>query len=93
VHAETARRPGALTLAAVAVGTFVCAVSFALFIHTISQLSSPIVAAAFIAAGVVLRQRATTPIAQTIAVTSMVAGTVAAVASIALAAAGISGAP
>ena len=49
--------------------------------------------AAFIAAGVVLRQRATTPIAQTIAVTSIVAGAVAAVASIALAAAGISGAP
>ena len=84
MHAETARRPGALILAAVAAGTFVCTVSFALFIHTISQLSSP---------GLVLRLRATTPVAQTIAVSTIVAGVVAAVASIALAAAGISGAP
>jgi hypothetical protein len=93
VSTSTAREPGALMLAGVAVGTFICTVSFALFIHTISQLSSPIVAAAFIAAGIVLRQRATTPVAHTIAVTTIVSGVLAGVASIALAAAGISGAP
>jgi len=41
-----------------AVGVFVSAVSFSLFVHLISQLASPIVSAAFIAAGIVGRRRA-----------------------------------
>jgi hypothetical protein len=71
-----------------AAGTFLTAVSFSLFIHTISQLAAPIVCASFIAAGIVGRQRGTTPGGQAIALGSIAGGAVAFVASIALAAAG-----
>jgi hypothetical protein len=86
---NAAGAPGALTRAGIATGAFVCAVSFSLFIHSISQLSSPLVSAAFIAAGVVLRQRATTAAGQAIALGVLVGGAVAAVASLALAATGV----
>ena len=86
---NAAPAPGALSRVGIAAGAFVCAVSFSLFIHSISQLSSPIVSAAFIAAGVVLRQRASTPSGQAIGLGALVGGAVAAIASIALAAAGI----
>lgn len=72
----------------IAVGGFVIAVSMGLFIHTISQLASPIVSAGFIAAGWVARQRASTPAGQAMALGALVGGVVAAIASIALAAAG-----
>ena len=72
----------------IAVGTFACVVSFALFIHTISQLSSPLVSALFIAAGIVGRQRSTTSVGQTVAVTTIVGGVVAAVSSLVLVATG-----
>ena len=71
-----------------AVGAFICAVSFALFIHTISQLSSPLVCAAFIAAGVVARRRAATGDAQALAVGVLVGGVVGAIASVILVATG-----
>ena len=90
---NAAREPGALVRAGIAAGAFVCVVSFSLFIHTISQLSSPIVSALFIAAGVVLRQRAATPTALAVALGSLAGGVVAAIATIALAAAGIEGSP
>jgi hypothetical protein len=86
---NAAGAPGALTRAGIASGAFVCAVSFSLFIHSISQLSSPLISAAFIAAGVVLRQRASTPSGQAIGLGVLVGGVVAAVASLALAAAGV----
>jgi hypothetical protein len=79
---------GALGRLGIAAGTFLCAVSFSLFIHTVSQLSSPIVAAAFIAGGIVARQRAVTPAGHAIALGALAGGVVAAIASIALAAAG-----
>jgi hypothetical protein len=79
---------GALARLAVAAGAFLCAVSFSLFIHTVSQLSSPIVSAAFIAGGIVGRQRAATAVAHAVAVGALAGGGVAAIASIALAAAG-----
>jgi hypothetical protein len=88
---NAAGQPGPISRAGIAAGAFVCAVSFSLFIHSISQLSSPIVSAAFIAAGVVLRQRATTGTGQAIALGALVGGTVSAIASIALAAADIGG--
>jgi hypothetical protein len=88
---NAAPAPGALSRAGIAAGSFICAVSFSLFIHSISQLSSPIVSGAFIAAGVVMRQRATTATGQAIALGALVGGIVAAVTSIALAAAGIGG--
>jgi hypothetical protein len=69
-------------------GAFVCAVSFSLFIHTISQLSSPLVCAAFIAAGIVARRRVATESGKALAIGVLVGGGVAAVASIVLAAAG-----
>ena len=71
-----------------AAGAFLTAVSFGLFIHTISQLSAPIVCAGFIAAGIVGRRRATTPGGRALALGSLAGGVVAALASIALAAAG-----
>jgi hypothetical protein len=79
---------GWLTQLGIAGGAFISAVSFSLFIHSVSQLSSPIVSAAFIAAGIVLRQRARTATAHAIAIGMLVGGVVAAIASIALAAAG-----
>ncbi len=85
---RAAGEQGRLTQLGIAAGAFISAVSFSLFIHSISQLSSPIVSAAFIAAGIVLRQRAATPTAHAIAVGLLVGGVVAAIASIALAAAG-----
>jgi pyrrolidone-carboxylate peptidase len=93
VSQNTARDQGTLARAGIVAGAFVCVVSFSLFIHTISQLSSPIVSALFIAAGVVLRQRAATPTAHAVALGSLAGGVVAAVATIALAAAGIEGSP
>jgi hypothetical protein len=82
------REQGFVTQLGIAAGAFISAVSFSLFIHSISQLSSPIVSASFIAGGFVLRQRATTPTAQAIAIGMLVGGVVAAIASIALAATG-----
>jgi len=88
---NAAPAPGVLSRAGIVAGAFVCAVSFSLFIHSISQLSSPIVSAAFIAAGVVLRQRASTGSGQAIALGALAGGIVAAVASVALTAAGVGG--
>jgi pyrrolidone-carboxylate peptidase len=80
------REQGLATQLGIAAGAFVCAVSFSLFIHSISQLSSPIVSALFIAGGIVLRQRATTPTAHAIAIGMLIGGIVAAIASLVLAA-------
>ena len=85
---QTAGELSALSRLGLAAGTFVCAVSFSLFIHTISQLSSPIVSAMFIAGGVVGRQRIRTGSGQALSLGFLVGGAVAAVSSIALAAAG-----
>lgn len=79
---------GWIGLALFAVGAFLIAVSIGLFMHTISQLASPIVCAAFIAAGIVGRQRATTAAGSWFAVGSIVGGAVAAVAGIVLTATG-----
>lgn len=79
---------GPLARVGLAVGVFVTAVSFSLFIHTISQLAAPIVCASFIAAGIVGRQRATTGTGYALALGSIAGGAIAFVASIALAAAG-----
>jgi pyrrolidone-carboxylate peptidase len=91
VSHNAARASGALSRAGIAVGTFICAVSFALFIHSVSQLSSPLVSAAFIAIGVVLRQRASSSTGLAIANGALAGGVVAAIAAIALAAADIGG--
>jgi hypothetical protein len=85
---RTAGQPGRLAFLGIAAGAFVSAVSFSLFIHSVSQLSSPFVSAAFIAAGIVARQRAASPTAHAIALGVLVGGVVAAAASIALVAAG-----
>jgi hypothetical protein len=79
---------GPLARFSFAAGGVVIAVSVGLFIHTISQLASPIVCAAFIAAGWVGRQRATTRAGQALALGILIGGVAAAIASIALAAAG-----
>jgi hypothetical protein len=89
VRQDTAGQLGAFSRAGIAVGAFICAVSFSLFIYSISQLSAPIVSGAFIAAGIVLRQRATTGSGQAIAVGATLGGLFSAIASIALAAAGV----
>jgi hypothetical protein len=62
-------------------------VSFSLFIHTISHLSSPIVTAMFISGGIVARRRVTTPAGQAIALGVIAGGVIAAIAAIALVAA------
>jgi hypothetical protein len=67
---------------------FASIVSFSLFVHLVSQLASPLVCAAFIAAGIVGRRRAQTPLAQAVATAALAGGVVAAIASIALTAAG-----
>jgi hypothetical protein len=67
-----------------AAGAFICAVSFSLFIHTISQLSSPLVCAAFIAGGVVARRRSATIDGRALAAGVLAGGIVAAVASLVL---------
>jgi hypothetical protein len=85
---EQGEQWGSLARLSVAAGAFVTAVSVGLFIHTISQLASPIVCASFIAAGIVGRQRATTPAGQAVALGSLVGGIVAAITSLALAGAG-----
>lgn len=85
---EQGEQWGPLARISVAAGAFVTAVTFGLFIHTISQLASPIVSASFIAAGIVGRQRATTPAGQAVAFGSLVGGIVAAIMSLALAGAG-----
>jgi pyrrolidone-carboxylate peptidase len=79
---------GTLARVSLGAGSFVVAVSVGLFMHTISQLSSPLVCAGFIAAGVVGRRRASTAMGQALAVGAIVGGLAAAIASIALAAAG-----
>jgi hypothetical protein len=79
---------GSLARLSVAAGAFITAVSVGLFIHTISQLASPIVCAGFIAAGIVGRQRSTTQAGQAVALGSLVGGIVAALTSIVLAAVG-----
>lgn len=88
VSQPTAGELSVLSRLGLAAGTFICAVSFSLFIHTISQLSSPIVSAMFIAGGVVGRQRIHTASGQALSLGFLVGGVVAAVSSIALAAAG-----
>jgi len=79
---------GPVARIATAIGAFLSVVSVTLFIHTISQLASPLVSAAFIAAGIVGRRRATTQLGHLLALATLVGGLVGAVASIALAAAG-----
>ncbi len=79
---------GPVARAAIAIGAFLSVVSVSLFIHTISQLASPLVSASFIAAGIVGRRRATTSLGWTLAVATLVGGIVGAIASIALVAAG-----
>ena len=79
---------GPVARAAMAAGVFVSVVSLCLFIHTISQLASPLVSAGFIAGGIVARRRATTPRANTIAFATLAGGVIGAVASLVLAAAG-----
>jgi hypothetical protein len=71
-----------------AAGAFAIAVSFSLFIHSVSQLSSPIVSALFIAGGIVGRRRVPTDAGQALAVGTIAGGVVAAIASLALAASG-----
>jgi hypothetical protein len=71
-----------------AAGAFVCAVSFSLFIHTISQLTSPLICAVFIAAGVVARRRAATEDGRALAVGVIAGGAIAAIASLILVATG-----
>lgn len=85
---EQGEQWGSLARISVAAGAFATAVSVGLFIHTISQLASPLVCAAFIAGGIVGRQRATTPAGQAVALGSLIGGIVAAIASLALAGAG-----
>jgi hypothetical protein len=85
---EQGEQWGSFARLSVAAGAFITAVSVGLFIHTISQLASPIVCASFIAAGIVGRQRATTPAGQAVALGSLVGGIVAAITSLALAGAG-----
>lgn len=84
----SAARLSALSRLGLAVGAFVIALSFSLFIYTVSQLSSPIVSAMFIAGGVVGRRRVPTDAGQALALGTIAGGTVAAIAAIALAAAG-----
>ena len=79
---------GPVARIAIAVGAVASVVSVSLFIHTISQLASPIVSTSFIAAGIVGRRRATTPLGQILALATLVGGIVGAAASIALVAAG-----
>jgi len=85
---ETTNTVWTLGRVGLAAGAFICAVSFALFIHTISQLSSPLVCAAFIAAGVVAKRRATSSDGQALAVGIVIGGAVGAIASVTLAATG-----
>jgi hypothetical protein len=79
---------GPVGLVSIAVGAFVIAVSLGLFMHTISQLASPIVCAAFIAAGIVGRRRAATPAGAAIGIGTIAGGVVAAIAGLALTATG-----
>lgn len=84
----SAARLSALSRLGLAAGAFVIALSFSLFIYTVSQLSSPIVSAMFIAGGVVSRRRVSTDAGQALALGTIAGGAVAAIAAIALAAAG-----
>jgi hypothetical protein len=85
---SSAESQRALTRLGLAVGAFICSVSFSLLVHTISPLSSPIVAALFIAGGVVGRQRTESGAGQALALGGIVGGITGAIASIALAATG-----
>jgi hypothetical protein len=76
---------GPVARVALAAGVFASAVSVGLFIHTISQLASPIVCAVFIAAGIVGRQRAATPAGRLLAYGALAGGVVAFVVSLVLA--------
>jgi hypothetical protein len=76
---------GPVARVALAAGVFASAVSVGLFIHTISQLASPIVCAIFIAAGVVGRQRAQTALGRMLANGAVAGGVVAFVVSLVLA--------
>ena len=85
------RAGAALSLPArfgLAAGSFTIAVSTSLFVYTISPLSSVIVSALFIAGGVVGRRRVPPGAGQAIAAATIAGGVVAAIAAIALAAAG-----
>jgi hypothetical protein len=79
---------GAVARLSLAAGVFASVVSFSLFVHLVSQLASPLVSAAFIAAGIVGRRRAATPLGQAVALATLAGGLTGAIASIALAAAG-----
>jgi hypothetical protein len=73
---------------ALAAGLFASTVSFALFVHLVSLLASMLVSAAWIAAGVVGRNRVHTPLGQAAALATLAGGIVSAIASIVLTAAG-----
>jgi hypothetical protein len=79
---------GTVARLSLAAGVFASVVSFSLFVHLVSQLASPLVSALFIAAGIVGRRRAATQLGHAVAVATLTGGAVAAIASIALAAAG-----
>lgn len=76
---------GPVARVALGAGVFASTVSVGLFIHTISQLASPIVCATFIAAGIVGRQRATTPLSRMASYAALAGGVIAFVASLVLA--------
>jgi hypothetical protein len=88
VSQDTTGELSLLSRAGLAVGAFICAVSFSLFIHTVSQLSSPIVAALFISGGIVGRRRGRAEGTQALSLGFLSGGVLAAVAAIALTAAG-----
>ena len=85
---ERGEQWGTVARLLLAAGILASVVSFSLFVHLVSQLASPLVSAAFIAAGVVGRRRATTPLGHAVALATLAGGIVGAIASIALAAAG-----
>lgn len=74
--------------ALLAAGVLVSAVSLSLFLYAVSPIASVIVAALFVAAGVVGRERASTGFASLLAVAALSGGAIAAIGAIALAAAG-----
>jgi hypothetical protein len=81
-------RRESLARLSLAAGVFVSVVSVSLFLYAISPIASVIASSAFIAAGVVGRQRASSPVGYAMAVAALSGGIVAAIVAIALAAAG-----
>jgi len=78
-------QPARLSLA---VGVFASAVSLALFLYALSPIAAVLAAGLAIAAGVVGRERAATTFGSLLAGAALAGGVVAAIAAIALAAAG-----